>query len=509
MTEGCDVCYPRRSQAADTLSLYRGFPYLPTPLCCSPVVEDERLLSLLVSEVAVYTVANGLMMMKLGVPAPVPCTLLPTPFPRDAYHRLQLLAVTFNRLYQRVSSDYSFLLSCLAETARADPFIARLLAVHEAAVLRGGRRQSLVLSINRSDYMMHATQQGGFVPQQVEFNTISAGMACLSSRVAAMHRYLVERHAPHYADSADLPANTAMEQVVQAMADACRLYDEQMRAKAAESNAQPSALLMVVQPNEWNLVDQQLLAYSLWKQHGIPVIRKTLAQVHDEAHIDARGQLVLDAHAIAVTYFRAGYSPRDYAGEAEWEALLRIEQSLSVKCPSVAYHLAGCKRVQQALTSPAVLERFLAPDEAAMAHSSFTQMWQLPAEAEETRATVAMAMADPDSFVLKPQREGGGNNLWGGDMVERLRTATPEQLAAYILMRRINAPAATAAGVRHGALHKFRGINEMGVFGVHVADGEAVHSSAAAGYLLRTKDTGNHEGGISAGSGFIDSVVLV
>lgn len=41
----------------------------------------------------------------------------------------------------------------------------------------------------------------------------------------------------------------------------------------------------------------------------------------------------------------------------EWRARLLVEQSSAVKCPSIAYHLAGTKKIQQELAKPNVLER--------------------------------------------------------------------------------------------------------------------------------------------------------
>ena len=43
--------------------------------------------------------------------------------------------------------------------------------------------------------------------------------------------------------------------------------------------------------------------------------------------------------------YRAGYTPNDYFGEVEWSARRMLEQSLAIKCPSIAYHLAGTKKV--------------------------------------------------------------------------------------------------------------------------------------------------------------------
>lgn len=43
--------------------------------------------------------------------------------------------------------------------------------------------------------------------------------------------------------------------------------------------------------------------------------------------------------------FRAGYAPEDYPSQVEWEARLLIEQSRAIKCPNIAYHLVGTKKV--------------------------------------------------------------------------------------------------------------------------------------------------------------------
>ena len=62
---------------------------------------------------------------------------------------------------------------------------------------------------------------------------------------------------------------------------------------------------------------------------------------------------------IAVIYFRCGYSPDQYPSELEWSARLTMERSLAIKSPSIHYHLAGTKKVQQQLAFPGVLEKFL------------------------------------------------------------------------------------------------------------------------------------------------------
>ena len=65
--------------------------------------------------------------------------------------------------------------------------------------------------------------------------------------------------------------------------------------------------------------------------------------------------------------------------------------------------------------------------------------------APEVAEVLARAEAAPDDFVLKPQREGGGNNLYGPELAERLRRR--EGLAAFILMQRIRPPVNTCAAL--------------------------------------------------------------
>jgi hypothetical protein len=61
-----------------------------------------------------------------------------------------------------------------------------------------------------------------------------------------------------------------------------------------------------------------------------------------------------------------------------------------------------------------------------------------PLQDPGTAGAVRDAMARPEGYVLKPQREGGGNNLYGDALAQRL--SCTDDLAAFILMQRILPP---------------------------------------------------------------------
>ena len=87
------------------------------------------------------------------------------------------------------------------------------------------------------------------------------------------------------------------------------------------------------------------------------MIRKTLLEIEKYAILDNLKNLIIDGKTIAVTYFRAGYSPNDYKSEKEWDARLKIERSLTIKAPNIAYHIAGSKKIQQVLAQDGVVEK--------------------------------------------------------------------------------------------------------------------------------------------------------
>ena len=322
-----------------------------------------------------------------------------------------------------------------------------------------------------------------------------------------------------------LPPNGSASAVAAGMALAHKKYAATAAAKAAggggagngDGGEGPAlAVLMVVQPNERNVVDQRGIEHTLWKEHGVPLVRATLADVKANGSIGADGKLLLVQGGgvgrtleVSLVYFRAGYTPDDYPGEAEWSARLLIERSLSVKCPSIAQHLAGTKKVQQVLALPKELARFASADEAAQLSACFAKLHGLEeGGGAAVDAIVAEARKRPDSFVLKPQREGGGNNLYGSELADALGTMSAAERASFILMERILPPSAPTPLMRQGELDGGGCTCELGVYGVVLTDGKQELCNEAAGHLLRVKLDGVDEGGVCAGFAVLSSPLL-
>eukprot|EP01116_Phalansterium_solitarium_P018298 TRINITY_DN4808_c0_g1_i1.p1 TRINITY_DN4808_c0_g1~~TRINITY_DN4808_c0_g1_i1.p1 ORF type:complete len:269 (-),score=21.96 TRINITY_DN4808_c0_g1_i1:5-811(-) len=268
--------------------------------------------------------------------------------------------------------------------------------------------------------------------------------------------------------------------------------------------------MMVVHPNETNTFDQRWLEYHLWQKHHIRLIRRSLADVAERAVLgDSRRQLVIDDLEVGISYFRAGYTPDDYPSEKEWAGRLIIERSSSIKCPSISHHLAGAKKIQQQITVPGVLERFVSAETAKSLRECFTGLYSLTEGEPGVADAIAAAVASPEKYVLKPQREGGGNNFYGENLRHQITTLSPSQLSAFILMDRIVPPDIPTYMLREKQLVATEGNSELGIYGVFVSKGDTVLMNNFAGHLLRTKAATTDEGGVAAGFAVLDSPYLV
>lgn len=122
--------------------------------------------------------------------------------------------------------------------------------------------------------------------------------------------------------------------------------------------------------------------------------------------------------------------------------------------------------MQQALAEAGVLERFLDGDKCQRLRKCFTGLYSLGENEQNVGETVAKALQSPGDYVLKPQREGGGNNFYGEKLKEILSTASPRERSAYILMDRIRPPSTSTLFFREGQVMEAEGVSELGIYGV-------------------------------------------
>jgi len=262
-------------------------------------------------------------------------------------------------------------------------------------------------------------------------------------------------------------------------------------------------------------------------RHSIPVIRQTLTQLLSSASLNPQTKdlkvshpLIKDPLTISVVYFRSSYTPTDFPTPGHWETRTLIEKSTAIKCPSLALQLAGGKRVQEYLTRPRILERFLPEintEELEDLRESWVGMWALDVENINGRHGIDEARKRHMSLVVKPQREGGGNNIYRDSIPEFLDHLEENDRKAWIAMEMIETPDVEGLMVKAGSGKAIRGpvISELGIFGWVLFGGNMtpneneVKQGEDIGWLVRTKGKESNEGGVAVGFSVLDSLILV
>lgn len=427
-----------------------------------------------------------------------PFTLFPTPVPKAVF--LQALAVQthYNALVDKISQDSDFLQEALASTIAVDDFTSRLFKIHQQ-ILKEGASQRIVLGLNRSDYMLDLGKDGASSLKQIEINTFAASFGGLSSRMPDVHRHILNV-AGRLEESRRILDNNPAAGLARAIAKAWELY-----------GSERAVVMFLVEETQRNVFDQRYIENELWKRN-IHTIRRRFDDVCKTGSLDQDKKLFVDNKEVAVVYFRNGYMPQNYTSEQTWEARLLMERSLAVKCPDIRTHLAGTKKVQQVLAKPGVLEKFFPeqPQVVEQIRATFAGLFTLDMGTEGDK-TVTMALATPDRFVLKPQREGGGNNIYGSEIcrvLEEMKGST--ERTAFILMEKIQpTPLKNYLLRRDAPLVTSSCLSELGVFGTYVRHGDDMVMNECVGHLLRTKSSEHSDGGVAAGVAVLDNPLLV
>uniref|UniRef100_A0A914DMV3 Glutathione synthetase n=1 Tax=Acrobeloides nanus TaxID=290746 RepID=A0A914DMV3_9BILA len=433
-----------------------------------------------------------------------PFTLLPTPFPRKLFDQAKAVQMAMNILYFRVSWDYKFLMDSHKDVIKTNSFIRKLCELMTQVWGEGVKQKKSVL-LQRADYLA-GVYDGGLKLKQVEVNNISAGSAGMTIRITKLHRNLLSKIGLD-SESIDKhhPENDAIRSQDMAMIQAWIEFDD---PKAV-------VLFIVEDPNEVNM-DQRDAEYSLedMSNDKIVVVLMSLEECSFRLSLSERFELMLDnKKKVAVVYFRAGYIPSHYPTNETWEARLIIERSIAIKCPCIGLQLANTKKVQQKLSEPEVLEYFLSdmPYLIDEIRKTFAKMWGLENNDQTTEIAIQDAIVNPNNYVLKPQWEGGGGNIFGDELAMKLKTMSADERAAFILMEKI-----PAIVQRNYLVHPLQTvckenlISELGIYGSLFGNGETkeVYANLTTGYLLRSKYASSNEGGLSMGTAVMDTPFL-
>ena len=430
-----------------------------------------------------------------------PFSLSPYVMTESVFEEMAELTVPFSELMIRVSRNTDFLKHHLEPIAKIDPFLKMLMDCRSSEI-----NQNCQLLLQRNDFFVanlkHNNENQNSPPayemtndsflRQVELNTISASFPFLITKLYQLHKNLFEQN-----KLPEVIQNNPLDAVVDAFAHAVQNY-----------GISDCVMLVVVQPDEKNIFDQLGLEQHLWVKYRIATVRKTLTEIHTDGKL-RQGHLVVDGKTVALSYYRAGYTPDDFPAQEAFKGRQLIEASSTIQVPDLAMQLSGMKKIQQVLTKKEVLADFVTEEISRRFLKTFAKMHTLDEIINTPEGEVSASewlSNHADDYVLKPQREGGGNNYFGSDILKLIPTIKKEEQKAYIMMEKIQALPHSSIQIVNGQAETLNCISEIGRFGVCFAENGEIKNNLDAGYLVRTKARNVNEGGVCAGFACLNTI---
>jgi hypothetical protein len=188
-----------------------------------------------------------------------------------------------------------------------------------------------------------------------------------------------------------------------------------------------------------------------------------------------------------------------------------IELSTAIKCPNIDYFLCNFKIFQYYLQKPEILRKFIPEELIAKDISRFFKKIYLIQDMtdEEKQKLLEEIRENTHKYVVKPQKEGGGNNYFGNDILKLLPADNDlgqmcHELLSSIIMERIYPPQHESLVLRENKLYAVKCVSEFSVYGAIISDDKAILLNKSFGFLVRTKAEDVNEGGIAAGYSAID-----
>ena len=221
--------------------------------------------------------------------------------------------------------------------------------------------------------------------------------------------------------------------------------------------------------------DQDLLMRHL-SSTGINVIRNSLGQ-DLKIKIGPDGHLYVGDQLINLVYLRSGYTPFT---PQELDQRRQIEASKAVKVNSVNTQMIGMKLVQANLSGKCTVAKPAKFDDFGV------KMCQLCKYAGSL-----------ENMILKNNNEGGGKSCVFDHVPDFVNGLKEEEKKGWIVMERI-----------HPVVHHDRFVSEIGIGGGVLSLNGKILRNEYIGYLIRTKDHKENEGGVAAGFSKVNSLKI-
>ena len=469
--------------------------------------EEKNIPENILEEMIMYLYTHGLIIKsKINGVNHIPIMLTPSPLPKDIYDKIYFYQIAFNKIIIRLSNDQKYLEEILNPIAEKDEFVRKNLEISKKLV-NYEHKQKIKLGIFRNDYLFDKVQNFLLF---TEYNTIASSMGTFSDRLKKFYSYFSEKYPDIFKKYKDtiIPIDSYdnIDKFAESMVEAIKL--------GFPNQYKDSIIVFVIQKNETNIFDQCSISDDLYNKYKIATKRLTLNEIKKNCVQDELGNLTIDGKLISMFYFRSGYCESDFQDEESWQGRELIELSTAIKVPDINTFLTTFKVFQYELSKPNVIKHYcdneLIINDILRFFGGIYYIRDMNDEAK--KELFSKIKSDPTKYILKPMREGGGNNIYG----DKLTQLIPEEgnepgdlLKISVIVDKIDSAVHESIVLRNEKISVQNSISEFSIYGIVLSNENIFILNKSTSFLVRTKNKDEIEGGIMEGAGAVDLPCLV
>ena len=469
--------------------------------------EEKNIPENILEEMIMYLYTHGLIIKsKTNGVNHIPIMLTPSPLPKDIYDKIYFYQIAFNKIIIRLSNDQKYLEEILNPIAEKDEFVRKNLDISKKLV-NYEHKQKIKLGIFRNDYLFDKVQNFLLF---TEYNTIASSMGTFSDRLKKFYSFFSEKYPDIFKKYKDtiIPVESYdnIDKFSESMVEAIQL--------GFPNQYKESIIVFVVQKNETNIFDQCSISDDLYNKYKIATKRLTLNEIKKNCVQDEKGNLTIDGKLISMFYFRAGYCESDFQDEESWQGRELIELSTAIKVPDINTFLTTFKVFQYELSKPHVMKHYC--DNELIINDIlrfFGGIYYIKDMNDEAKKELfSKIKSDPTKYILKPMREGGGNNVYG----DKLKELIPEEgnepgdlLKVSVIVDKIDSAVHESIVLRNEKISVQNSVSEFSIYGIVLSNENIFEINKSSSFLVRTKNKDEIEGGIMEGAGAVDLPCLV
>ena len=411
----------------------------------------------------------------------VPVSITPSPIPKNLFEKIFFYQIAFNKIYNKLSNDQTFLEKTLEQIASKDNFIQKLLEISKKSV-NYEKKQKIKLSIFRNNYILDKEQKFLFLKEYV--TNPSKFEYSFTNILLNFFNYYSEKYPKEFSKYkeklVEIPntKGNAIEKFCESIIEAIKLGFPQ--------DYKTSNILFIVNDEQKYDFHLENLRNELYDKHKIRSFKLLLNEVNNKITKDEEGNLLKDGNKISLVYYNS-FDKNDFKDDDSYKALEFIELSTTIKTPDINTYLSTNKIFQYYLSKPEIIMHYnynelIINDILRF----FGGIYYFPDKPKEERNDLFEKIkSNPDNYILKSTEEKTGENLKSlinSASVEDL----PDELIKGIILERYNPPEHESFIIRDDNSKVEKVISEYSIYGILLMNDNNLIINKSVSYLIKS-----------------------